>query len=86
MRQALWFGNATFVVAILALAWPLAASFLVSDVAITIRLYVAALFIDTALFVYWLIQAVRYSRRAAHGDFFEIAWIARLTGTRLPKP
>jgi hypothetical protein len=86
MRQALWFGNATAAASIVALAWPLLASFVVADVGVVIRLYMAALVIDTALFLYWLVHAVRYSRRAANGDLFEIEWIARITGTRPPKP
>jgi hypothetical protein len=85
MRQALWFGNLTVAIALVAFTWPLVASFLVTDVTLTIWLYVFAMIVDLAIFVVWLVLAVRYSRRAAHGDTFDVPWVVRITGTRSQK-
>jgi hypothetical protein len=85
MRQALWFGNCGVSIAFVALVWPLLASFLVTDVGITIWLYAFAMLLDLAIFVVWLVLALRYSRRAAHGEMFDVPWVARLTGTRSQK-
>ena len=86
MRQALWFGNLVVIAALIAFAWPLAASFLVGSVAVTLWLYGFAMLLDVALFVLWLFLAIRYSRRAAHGDLFTIPFVAKLTGTWSRKP
>ena len=80
MRQALWFGNLSWGIGVAALFWPLLASFLVTNVAVTIWLYAFALLIDTVLFFVWLVLAVRYSRRAAAGELFDVPWVVRLTG------
>ncbi len=80
MRQALWFGGICTVIGLLALAWPLLASLVVSSVAATIWLYVVAMVADVALFAIWLVLALRYARRASAGDLFDVPWVARLTG------
>jgi hypothetical protein len=80
MRQALWFGNVTALAAFVALLWPLAASFFVSNVALTIWLYGLAMLIDVALLCAWLVLALRYSRRAGRGELFDAPWLVRLTG------
>jgi hypothetical protein len=61
-------------------------SFFATDVTLVIWVYVFAMTIDTVIFVAWLILAVRYSRRAAHGDLFDVPWVARITGTRSQNP
>ena len=86
MRQALWFGNLTVAIALVAFTWPLIVSFFATDATLVILVYVFAMLVDTAIFVTWLILAVRYSRRAAHGDLFDIPWVVRITGTRSQKP
>ena len=86
MRQALWFGNLTVAIALAAFIWPLIVSFFATDVTVVIWVYVFAMLLDTAIFVTWLVLAIRYSRRAAHGDLFDIPWVARVTGTRSQKP
>jgi hypothetical protein len=85
MRQALWFGNLAVFLGFVAFAWPLAASFFVTDISVTIWLYSVAMAIDAVLFVWWLVLALRYSRRAGHGDLFDVPWVAKLTGTRSQK-
>jgi len=86
MRQALWFGNLAVLAAFVAFAWPLLLSFLLTDVTITIFLYAIAMLLDIALFVGWLVLALRYSRRAAHGDLFDVPLVTRITGTLSRKP
>ena len=86
MRQALWFGNCAIAAGFAALLWPLLASFVLTDATVTIWLYAVAMLLDAALFVWWLIWALRYSRRASHGDLFIVPWLSRLTGTRSQKP
>lgn len=85
LRQALWFGVLCGAVSFVALAWPLAASLIVGNVIGVLWIYAAAFLIDVALFVLWLTLAIRYSQRAARGEFFEIPWVARFTGTRISK-
>ena len=80
MRQALWFGNVAAAVSLAAFVWPLLASFVVTGIGATIWMYVFAMLADLALFVLWLILAIRYSQRAARGELFDIPWVARITG------
>ena len=80
MRQALWFGLIAVAIGCAALFWPMLASFFVTNVALTIWLYVLAMLADIALFVLWLVLALRYSRRAGRGELFDVPWAARLTG------
>jgi len=68
------------------LVWPLVLTSLVANVAVTIWVYGLALLIDVALLVAWIVQALRYSRRAARGEFFVIPWVARVTGSATPIP
>ncbi len=86
MRQAGWFGAIATLVGLLALSWPLVASFLLPDPRTIVWLYVLAMLLDAALFVLWLVLAIRYSRRAGRGELFEIPLVARLTGTSLREP
>jgi hypothetical protein len=83
LRQALWFGGLFAVAGFVALVWPLLASFILTGILTTIVIYVAAMVLDLALFVLWFVLAVRYSRRAADGELFDIPWVARITGTSL---
>jgi hypothetical protein len=85
MRQALWFGNLAVAIAVAAFTWPLAVSFFVGDPTLVIWVYAVAMALDTVAFVTWLVLAIRYSRRAAHGDLFDIPWVVRITGTRSQK-
>ena len=85
LRQALWFGIMSAAVGIVAFAWPLIPTVFIGSALATIWLYVLAMVIDVALFVLWLTLAIRYSQRAGRGELFEIPWVARLTGTRIPK-
>ena len=80
LRQALWFGNIAATIALLAFLWPLLLSFVVSSVVATIWIYAFAMLLDIALFVLWMIAAMRYSQRASSGEFFDVPWIARVTG------
>jgi hypothetical protein len=59
---------------------------LVASVGATIWIYALALLIDCALLVAWIVLALRYSRRAARGEFFVIPWVARVTGSATPIP
>lgn len=86
MRQALWFGNVALLIALIAFAWPLVVSFVVGNIAVTLWLYGFAMLLDAALFVWWLVLAIRYSRRAAGGELFTIPMVAPLTGTWSRKP
>jgi uncharacterized Tic20 family protein len=80
MRQALWFGVIAAAIGLVALLWPLLASFIVTNVPAMIWLYVFAMLLDIALLVLWLVLAARYSRRAANGELFDVPWVVRLTG------
>lgn len=80
LRQALWFGNVSAAAAFLALGWPLLLSLLVGNVTATIWMYVLAIVADVALFVLWLVLALRYSQRAARGELFDIPLVSRFTG------
>lgn len=81
LRQALWFGNLAALVALAAFVWPLLLSLAVTNVVATIWIYVFAMLVDTALFVLWLVLAIRYSRRAARGELFNIPFVERFVGT-----
>lgn len=62
------------------MVWPLVFSVVVANVTATLWIYVLAILIDGALFVLWLILALRYSQRAARGESFEIPFIERFVG------
>jgi hypothetical protein len=68
------------------LVWPLVVTSLIADITLTIWIYGLALLIDCALLVAWIVLALRYSRRAARGEFFVIPWVARVTGSATPIP
>ena len=80
MNQALWFGLIASAIGLAALFWPLLASLVVSNVTVTIWMYVFAMAVDVALFVWWLVLAIRYSRRAGRGELFDVPRVVRLTG------
>ncbi len=80
LRQALWFGTVAALAALVAFLWPLVLSLFVSSVVATIWVYVFAMLLDLALFVFWLVHAIRYSQRAASGELFTISKLSRLTG------
>jgi hypothetical protein len=80
MRQAFWFGNVAALIGSAALLWPLLASFVVTNVTVTIWLYVFAILLDLTFFVAWLVLALRYGRRAGRGELFDVPWLVRLTG------
>ncbi|MBV8198440.1 MAG: hypothetical protein JO263_09910 [Candidatus Eremiobacteraeota bacterium] len=86
MRQAFWFGAVWAAIAFAALAWPLGASFIVGSVGVTIVLYAVAIVADLALFVVWLVQAMRLSARASRGELFNVPWLERFTGSWSGKP
>lgn len=73
------------VIGLAALLWPLVLSLAVANLSATLWIYGVAMLLDCALFVVWLVLAMRYSQRAARGELFAVAWVARLTGTTLPK-
>jgi hypothetical protein len=85
LRQAMWFGLLSGVIALVAFAWPLLLSLLVENLLATLWIYGIAMVADIALFVLWLYLAMRYSQRAGRGELFEIPLVARLTGTRISK-
>jgi hypothetical protein len=85
LRQAIWFGVLSGVIALIAFGWPLVFSLVVGNLAATLWSYGVAMVADIALFVLWLYLAIRYSQRAGRGELFEIPWVARLTGTRYSK-
>lgn len=60
--------------------WPLLLSVVLTNVTATIWIYVFAMLADIALFVLWLVLAIRYSQRAARGELFEIPVVSRFTG------
>lgn len=82
LRQALWFGNVAAFTALVALLWPLVFSVLIGNVVATLWMYGLALLADVALFVLWLVLAIRYSQRAARGELFDIPFLARFTGAK----
>ena len=69
-----------------ALLWPLVLASFVANVGATLWIYGLALAIDVTLLVGWIVLALRYSRRAARGEFFVIPWVARVTGSANPIP
>jgi hypothetical protein len=85
MRQARWFGALSAVVGFVALLWPLLLSMLVANAMATLWIYGLAIIADLALFVLWIVLAMRYSQRAGNGDLFEIPWVARMTGSAARK-
>jgi uncharacterized membrane protein len=82
MRQARRFGALVAVISFLALLWPLVLSLIVSNPTATLWIYGVAILADLALFVLWLILAIRYSHRAGQGELFELPFARRVTGTR----
>ena len=66
--------------ALVALAWPLIISLAVTNVLATIWIYALAMLVDIALFVLWLVLAIRYSQQAARGELFEIPVVSKITG------
>lgn len=85
MRQALWFGLEAAVIGLVALVWPLLASFFVTNVTAMLWVYGFAMFVDVALLVCWLVLAARYSRGAGNGQLFDVPWVVRLTGASSQK-
>lgn len=81
VNQALWFGNLTVIAALIALSWPLVITALIGNVVATIWLYVLAIVLDGALFVLWLVLALRYSQQAGRGELFDVPYVSRITGT-----
>jgi hypothetical protein len=79
MRQALKFGNAAALAALVALLWPLVVSFFLTGIAVTIWLYAIAIVIDVTLAAIWAVLAIQYGRRAANGRLFDIPWIRERT-------
>ncbi len=84
-RQGFWFGLLTAGAWIVALVWPLVLTSLIANLTATIWIYALALILDIALFVMWLVLAVRYSRQAARGEMFEIPIVAEITRKRFLK-
>jgi hypothetical protein len=80
LRQARWFGALSLVLGLVALLWPLVLSVLIGSPTLTLWIYGIAILADLALFVLWLILAIRYSQRAANGELFELAYLRRMTG------
>ena len=84
-RQALWFGILAGAAAFVALVWPLVVSAIVGAAAssavigATIWIYAFAFLIDLAVFAVVLTLALRYSRRAAAGEMFEIPIVCEIT-------
>ena len=85
MRQALWFGIEAAIIGLVALLWPLLASFFITNVTAMIAVYAFAMFVDVALLVLWLVFAARYCRRAANGELFDVPSVVRLTGASSQK-
>jgi hypothetical protein len=85
VNQALWFGNIAAALAFIAFAWPLALSNVFGSTLATLWIYGLAILLDGALFVLWLILAIRYSQQAGRGELFDIPWVARITGTAKPR-
>lgn len=84
-RQALWFGILAGAAAFVALVWPLILTGIVGAVAggsvigATIWIYAFAFLADIAVFAVVLTLALRYSRRAAAGEMFEIPIVSEIT-------
>ena len=72
IAQALWFGVVSSLVGLAALLWPLLFSLLVPNLSAVLWVYGLAMAVDCALFVVWLVLAMRYSQRAARGALFEL--------------
>jgi len=85
VRQALGFGILSSAIGFAAFLWPLVLSILIGNVAATLWIYGIAILADLGLFVVWLFLAIRYSQRAGRGELFDVAWVARLTGTSAGK-
>lgn len=86
LRQAFWFGNIAAAITLAAFVWPLLLSFFFSAIGAIIWIYALAFVADIALFVLWLVLAMRYSRRAAAGELFDVPWVARLKGPNPKTP
>ena len=78
-RQALWFGIVAGLVEFAALLWPLLLSALFPNVMAIEIVYGLALVVDVVVFAVVLTLAIRYSRRAARGEMFEIPLVTNLT-------
>jgi hypothetical protein len=72
IRQALGFGGAAALWALLALVWPLLASLALQSLTATIAVYALAIVLDIVLVSLWFVLALRYSRRAAAGALFTV--------------
>jgi hypothetical protein len=77
IRQALGFGLVSALIGLAALAWPLLLSLAVSNPTAILWIYAVAIVLDCALFVVWLVLALRYSQRAARGELFELPKVLR---------
>lgn len=82
MAQALRFGNAAALAALAALIWPLLATYIVQDLGAALWIYGAAFVLDAVLLVVWAALAVRYSRLAARGTYFELTRLGLPKGSR----
>ena len=78
-RQALWFGILAGLVEFAALLWPLLLSVLFPNVLAIEIVYGLAFVLDIAVFAVVLTLAIRYSRRAARGEMFDIPLVTNLT-------
>ena len=85
VRQALGFGILSSAIGLAALLWPLVLSVLIGNIVATLWIYGVAMIVDLTLLVVWLVLAIRYSQRAGRGELFDVAWVARLTGTTAGK-
>ena len=74
VRQALAFGLWSSAIGFVALFWPLVLSLLIGNATVTIVLYAIALVLDVVLLALWFVHALRYSKRAARGETFELHW------------
>ncbi len=79
MRQALWFGALSALIGLVALLWPLVSSIGIGSIRVTLWIYGFASLLDLALFVLWVVLALRYSQRASRGELFDVPWVARIT-------
>ncbi len=71
--------------ALVALAWPLVVSGVISSPTVVIWLYAIAFMQDLALFVLWVVLVMRYSQSAGRGELFEIPLVSRIAGTTIQK-
>ena len=83
IRQAVRFGVRSTAIGLAALLWPLIASLFVGNLTLTIVVYTMAIAIDCVLLVVWLRHSVRYSKRAARGETFDLDPIAGAPARKL---